>query len=437
VSGLTHTKVIEINAFEFRWPDTVERFDHGWETAATTAEATFNIRHALATRIAYGRPRVRSVTWVNGDVAVEGVEADDYGNSRAPLSLIRVGDKKMVRRAEDIPADIRGLTIVNHRDEIDAPYSRSGLAVKIKEDDVASWAEFAVARMRLYDRLGTPGRPHPSKGASPAESVQEERNGSPLTVTGRSARSKQAIAQALLAYAASGSEMVVPGSELTTNPEADAFVRRDPLAFLIAVIFDQGIPYERAWSAPLQLQRRLGHLDPERLVADPESVRTAIQQVPKLHRFVENVPAWVVLAAKRVLDEYEGDAGRIWGDEPTARELQRRLTEFTGIGQKKAAMAVEILEREIGMPIREMEGSDIAYDIHVRRVFLRTGFADMDTMEHMVEVARTVNPDRPGALDEPAWRVGKNWCHPRNPDCPSCAIREQCARLIDRTIGLE
>jgi hypothetical protein len=31
-------------------------------------------------------------------------------------------------------------------------------------------------------------------------------------------------------------------------------------------------------------------------------------------------------------------------------------------------------------------------------VFLRTGFAEEDSVEHMVEVARQVHPERPGAL---------------------------------------
>jgi endonuclease III len=111
--------------------------------------------------------------------------------------------------------------------------------------------------------------------------------------------------------------------------------------------------------------------------------------------------------------------------------------QFVGIGQKKAAMAVEILERDLGVPIREMEGSDIAYDIHVRRVFLRTGFADEDSMEHMVAMARRLHPERPGKLDEPAWRVGMNWCHPQAPDCPACVLGGVCAKLIDRTVGLQ
>ncbi len=59
-------------------------------------------------------------------------------------------------------------------------------------------------------------------------------------------------------------------------------------------------------------------------------------------------------------------------------------------------MAVEILERQRGTAIRHLEGSDIAFDVHVRRVFLRTGIAERDDQQHMVEAARRLHPDRPG-----------------------------------------
>jgi len=62
-------------------------------------------------------------------------------------------------------------------------------------------------------------------------------------------------------------------------------------------------------------------------------------------------------------------------------------------------MAVEILERDLGVPISDLAGSDVAYDIHVRRVFLRTGLADADDVGQMVANARLLNPDRPGSLD--------------------------------------
>ena len=86
-------------------------------------------------------------------------------------------------------------------------------------------------------------------------------------------------------------------------------------------------------------------------------------QPPAPHRYVNNVPVRMVLAARRVIQVYRGDARRIWNDHPTARELQQRFDAFVGVGQKKAAMAVLILQRDLRVPIRDMAGSNIAYDI--------------------------------------------------------------------------
>jgi endonuclease III len=81
---------------------------------------------------------------------------------------------------------------------------------------------------------------------------------------------------------------------------------------------------------------------------------------------------------------------------------------------------------------RQMEGSDIAYDIHVRRMFLRTGLADRDDMNHMIDVARKLSPQRPGELDLPARMIGLGWCHPGVPDCPACPLTAFCPKLMER-----
>ena len=223
-----------------------------------------------------------------------------------------------------------------------------------------------------------------------------------------------------------------PPANAAPDPEADAFLRSDPFAFLVAVVLCQGITAERAWSSPWLLRQRLGHLDPARMVADPEAVRAAIARPPCIHRYVVNTPRWVVSAAQQVLDGYGGDAAAIWDDEPTATEVSRRLQAFAGIGQKKAAMAVEILSRDLGVGVREFTGSDVAYDVHVRRVFLRTGLAEADERVHMVERARLAHPERPGALDLPAWDVGRRWCRPGDPDCDACPLGDACPRWIER-----
>jgi hypothetical protein len=78
----------------------------------------------------------------------------------------------------------------------------------------------------------------------------------------------------------------------------------------------------------------------------------------------------------------------------------RRFDDFVGVGQK-AAMAVEILERDLGVSVRNLERSDIAYDVHIRRVFLRTRLAERDDRDHIIAVARQLHPARPGGLDLP------------------------------------
>jgi uncharacterized HhH-GPD family protein len=285
--------------------------------------------------------------------------------------------------------------------------------------------------LRLRDRQVEPRSSSPSRETESASEAKERRRTA-------SSSDRSAVAHALLTYAASYAAPEGEATEpLTPDAEADAFVRSDSFAFLLGVIFDEGMPFERAWRAPLELHRRLGHLDPTTIADSPDTVALAVRQPPALHRFTSTAATRVVDAAKRVSTEYRGDASRIWSDHPTARDLQTRLQAFNGIGQKKAAMAVELLERHLRVPITLMEGSDVAYDIHVRRVFLRTGLAARDDPQVVIAAARELHPDRPGALDDPAWRIGKQWCHASNPTCSSCALTDVCPRLVHLGIGVK
>jgi uncharacterized HhH-GPD family protein len=245
---------------------------------------------------------------------------------------------------------------------------------------------------------------------------------------------RAAVVEALLAFGRTlDSDTLVA---LGPDPESDQLIRDDPFAFLLGVVFDQGIRFERAWRAPYDLQQRLGTIDPAYLASHPSEVRAAVTAPPALHRYVNNMPAWIVAAAQRVLTNYDGDAESIWNDHPTAEQLRGRFEAFKGIGQKKAAMAVEILERQRGVAITHMEGSDIAYDVHVRRVFLRTGLASVDDLAHMVSAARELHPARPGELDYPAWWIGHEWCGPGAPACADCPLARACPKSIEAAAGV-
>jgi uncharacterized HhH-GPD family protein len=166
----------------------------------------------------------------------------------------------------------------------------------------------------------------------------------------------------------------------TDDDDANRLLYDDPFAFLVGVICDQGILAERAWAILYQLAQRLRTLDPAQLSKRRTDVQAAFAEPPKLHRFVNQVSGWVVDAAGIVMDTYGRDASAIWSDEPSAAVLRARFDAFPGIGQKKAAMAVVILERALHIKVADLPGSDVAYDVHLRRVFLRTGQSGLEDL---------------------------------------------------------
>lgn len=239
------------------------------------------------------------------------------------------------------------------------------------------------------------------------------------------------VGEALRAHArAVAAEGVVQiGGAFTSDPDADAFVRTRPEAFLIGVLFTQGIPAERAWAGPWLLAQRLGHFDLARLADERDAVAAAVAASPALHRFVRTVPRWISSAATRVLDQYGGDAGAIWRDGSRVAEVAERLRAFDGIGEKKAAMATEILVRHLGKRLAGLEDGCVAYDIHVRRVFLRAGLVSEDSPQAVGAAARRICPEDPGSLDLATWLIGREQCRPSNPRCDMCLLGPVCPRM--------
>jgi uncharacterized HhH-GPD family protein len=223
------------------------------------------------------------------------------------------------------------------------------------------------------------------------------------------------------------------GGSFSGDEDADALLRTDPNAFLLGVLFTQGIPAERAWAAPLALLRRLGTLDVGYLATHGDEVALAVQAPPMLHRFKHTLPVWIVDAARRLKDEYDGCAAAIWPAGDSVLAVTERLSAFQGIGRKKSVMAVEILTRHLGVELHGREAGCVAYDVQVRRVFLRSGLADEDSVDAIEAAARAVFPDSPGTLDLPAWLIGREWCRPRAPRCDACRLGAVCPRLLDRT----
>lgn len=188
---ITRTK--RLTSFTFKWPADVEKFEQGWEGDVTIDGTHHVVRHGLGQRVVYGRPRVHTVTWLDANVQVEGVESDDYPTTQALISRLRRPDGKLACWLDEVQRGYEGFQIVRHRTEIDAPQSPNCLAVKVREDDLQAWAEHAWLRSCLKKgpsapAVAFPPRPAPRPPAT-APSAGRARSGpGPPGSWGRSRR---------------------------------------------------------------------------------------------------------------------------------------------------------------------------------------------------------------------------------------------------------
>jgi hypothetical protein len=98
VSIVELVAVKELGPFDFRWPNGIESFERGWSFEARIADARFSGSHSIGAREVYGRERAHTVTWIGGEVEVEGVEADDYPSSQALISRLRRPGRRLPTR---------------------------------------------------------------------------------------------------------------------------------------------------------------------------------------------------------------------------------------------------------------------------------------------------------------------------------------------------
>ncbi len=138
---------------------------------------------------------------------------------------------------------------------------------------------------------------------------------------------------------------------LPVEPAANELLDRSPLALVIAMVLDQQVPLERAFSAPYDLVLRLGHEPDAREIAeyDPEALTAIFGQRPALHRFPKAMAARVQEACRLIVARYDGDTARIWSDAPNGRELLKRVAELPGFGKQKAQIFVALLGKQAGV----------------------------------------------------------------------------------------
>jgi uncharacterized HhH-GPD family protein len=138
---------------------------------------------------------------------------------------------------------------------------------------------------------------------------------------------------------------------LPVDDEANELLSRNALALLIAMLLDQQVPLERAFSAPRDLVRRLGHEPTAEELADfdPEALAAVFSERPALHRFPKAMAARTQVLAQLVVAEYGGDAAALWTTASSGAELLERVSALPGFGEVKAKIFVALLGKQLGV----------------------------------------------------------------------------------------
>jgi uncharacterized HhH-GPD family protein len=139
--------------------------------------------------------------------------------------------------------------------------------------------------------------------------------------------------------------------KMPVEPAANELLSRSPLALLIAMILDQQVPLERAFSAPYDLATRLGHEPTAEELADfdPDALSSIFSERPALHRYPKAMAARVQDVARLIVEEYGGDTAALWSTAPTGAELYKRVAGLSGFGPQKAKIFVAMLGKQLGV----------------------------------------------------------------------------------------
>lgn len=133
----------------------------------------------------------------------------------------------------------------------------------------------------------------------------------------------------------------------TESDEANELIASDPMALLVGFALDQQVTVQKAFAGPLELQRRLGALDPRTLAeADLEPVFRA---KPAIHRFPAAMAERVGALARHILERYDGDAARVWSTARDGDELRANLAELPGFGEMKIKSLGAVLGKRLGV----------------------------------------------------------------------------------------
>ena len=137
---------------------------------------------------------------------------------------------------------------------------------------------------------------------------------------------------------------------ITGDDAADQVLTNDSFALLVGMMLDQQYPMEHAFRGPAKVLDRFGTLDPRRVAeADPAEFAALCAVPPAVHRFPGSMAARLQALAGLVVQEYDGDAARLWQEADSGQQLLTRLTALPGFGKQKSQIFVALLAKQLGV----------------------------------------------------------------------------------------
>jgi uncharacterized HhH-GPD family protein len=123
----------------------------------------------------------------------------------------------------------------------------------------------------------------------------------------------------------------------TKDRDVDQYLRDEPNAVLLGLLYDQRVLAETAFAGPYKLRERLGHLDMGRIAdMDRDAFAEVFAESPAVHRFTNKMVDTTQSVARILADEYGGDAANLWADGDCAT-VEKRVRKLPGFGPQKAS----------------------------------------------------------------------------------------------------
>lgn len=210
--------------------------------------------------------------------------------------------------------------------------------------------------------------------------------------------------------------------------------------FFLGVMLDRSINADYAWNAAKFISETLG--DP----IDSSVLWKKLYTLEKrrllgflrygnggyaFHRHYKTFAHLLPKSSLLLLEKYDGDPRNIWNGQRDIDDVRKRLEEFPCIGPALSRMTILILSRDYGLlgGAKAKKQLDIKPDIHVKRVFMRSGIIQKGASDKdVIKIARVLSPSYPGMLDNPAFNIGRNICRPTKPLCKECPLDRVCLK---------